>query len=956
MKRYCALSVLLSAVMTLSTVVYGFAAPIESADEQQSVAIESRTEKSYQDLLNHYAENQYFTPKAESIKILASSGKTSNEAALQITEVGGKSGTVKWETSQPEWIEWSFDIKTAGLYQIEIAYWLSETNTAHAVRSFEIDGVLPFQEAETLTFLQMFTDKGAPTKNVFGDETSPSQKTVPGWRTLKLCDSLGLYDMPYQFYFEAGVHTFRLNYAAHEVYLSEISICPAETVPSYAEVAQQYQQNGYQEASQTFRIEAESSIAVKSSPVIRMQNDSDPTCSPRNDDTIVMNTINGLLWKDGNEQITWNLDVPESGLYKISLRIKQAWGDGLPVFRKIEIDDKVPFSEMLQYRFKYSRNWQTETLSNENGEPYLFYLEKGVHTLTMSVKMSRISKLVQSVGEDMNLVSDMLLNIKMITGNDPDPNYEYRLEQKIPNLMSDIQYIQTSVSEKAEEIAAISEKRPPAANAFAQVAAEFEEIFEDPSLIARKLTDIENALETLGSWYTELQVQPLGIDYFIFSPRDAEIKNEKASAWDVIVITVKNFLRSFIRDYSSVDTTASEGIDTVLNVWIGRGKEWGQSLKELAADDFTAETGVALNINVIPAGQLSTGGINTLLLATAAGREPDVAMAVSSNTPVEFAIRGILEDLSAYPQFQSMADRFLDGIMIPYQYQNGCFAIPETMNFKALLYRKDIIEQLDIMIPDTWDDIYNHVLPALYQNNMEFFCASGDFTPFLFQHGGAFYSEDGNYSALDSAAAYEAFKEWTDLYTVQGVPIMANFYNRFRTGSMPMGIGGYGEYMTIVSAAPELSGKVGMAPMPGHIVNGETDRSAGGYADTAAVVFKSSEHKEQAVSFLDWWMQEDTQVQYGKSLEAIVGTESRWNSANVEAFFEMSWSDAEKEVIQESFRWAREMPVVLGGYYTTRHITNAWNRTVISKVDARDSLEEAVLDINRELRMRRENS
>lgn len=345
-----------------------------------------------------------------------------------------------------------------------------------------------------------------------------------------------------------------------------------------------------------------------------------------------------------------------------------------------------------------------------------------------------------------------------------------------------------------------------------------------------------------------------------------------------------------------------------------------------------------------------------MLLAVAADREPDIAMGVAANTPVEFAIRGVLEPLSDYQQFETMKNRFLEGVMTPFEYSGNYYAVPETMNFKALLYRKDIIQKLGIMIPDTWDDIYNHVLPALYQNNLEFYCSSGDYTTFLFQHGGNFYTDDGKYSALDTPEAYEAFKEWTELFTTQGVPITANFYNRFRTGSMPMGIGGYAEYMTMVVAAPELVGRIGMAPMPGHLRNGVVNRSSGGYADTAAMIFRSSEHKEEAVEFLEWWTQENTQVQYGKSLEAIVGTESRWNSANVNAFFEMPWSDTEKKVINESFKWAKEMPIVLGGYYTSRHITNAWNRSVLSKMDARDSLEEAVLDINRELQMRRENS
>ena len=41
---------------------------------------------------------------------------------------------------------------------------------------------------------------------------------------------------------------------------------------------------------------------------------------------------------------------------------------------------------------------------------------------------------------------------------------------------------------------------------------------------------------------------------------------------------------------------------------------------------------------------------------------------------------------------------------------------------------------------------------------------------------------------------------------------------------------------------------------------------------------------------------------------------------------------------------------MLGGYYTGRHLTNAWTRCVESGEDFRDSLEEAVEEINIELR------
>ena len=71
-------------------------------------------------------------------------------------------------------------------------------------------------------------------------------------------------------------------------------------------------------------------------------------------------------------------------------------------------------------------------------------------------------------------------------------------------------------------------------------------------------------------------------------------------------------------------------------------------------------------------------------------------------------------------------------------------------------------------------------------------------------------------------------------------------------------------------------------------------------------------------------------------------------------------------VIKSTWIWARDMPVVLGGYFTGRHIVNAWNRVVMSaqssvltraartRVLVRDSIEQAVKDINRELRQKQE--
>ena len=50
---------------------------------------------------------------------------------------------------------------------------------------------------------------------------------------------------------------------------------------------------------------------------------------------------------------------------------------------------------------------------------------------------------------------------------------------------------------------------------------------------------------------------------------------------------------------------------------------------------------------------------------------------------------------------------------------------------------------------------------------------------------------------------------------------------------------------------------------------------------------------------------------------------------------------------------AQEQLIVPGGYFTGRHIVNAWNSVVINNENARDMLEKAVKDINKELENKR---
>lgn len=171
---------------------------------------------------------------------------------------------------------------------------------------------------------------------------------------------------------------------------------------------------------------------------------------------------------------------------------------------------------------------------------------------------------------------------------------------------------------------------------------------------------------------------------------------------------------------------------------------------------------------------------------------------------------------------------------------------------------------------------------------------------------------------------------------------------------MPIGISNYTGYLQLLTSAPELYGRWSIAPVPGTVqADGTVSHAVGTTASTAGVILSQSDKQEAAWTFLKWWMSAETQTRYGRELEAILGTGARWNTANVESFFSLPWDARHAQIIKAQMESAREQMIVPGGYFTGRHIINAWNSVVVNNKDARDMLEKAVKDINKELNNKR---
>lgn len=90
--------------------------------------------------------------------------------------------------------------------------------------------------------------------------------------------------------------------------------------------------------------------------------------------------IGGGSWDKAGSWFEWEFEVEEVGYYHISLHFCQNYArEG--ACRKIMLDGAVPFREMERCEFDYGWGWKEDVLADDAGEPYVFYIKGGKHTL-----------------------------------------------------------------------------------------------------------------------------------------------------------------------------------------------------------------------------------------------------------------------------------------------------------------------------------------------------------------------------------------------------------------------------------------------------------------------------------------------------------------------------------------------------------------------------------------------
>ena len=241
-------------------------------------------------------------------------------------------------------------------------------------------------------------------------------------------------------------------------------------------------------------------------------------------------------------------------------------------------------------------------------------------------------------------------------------------------------------------------------------------------------------------------------------------------------------------------------------------------------------------------------------------------------------------------------------------------------------------------VPEDWDQ-FIEMLPTLQRSYMGIGLSFDVFGTFMVQRGLNYYNEMKTATIFDDPLAVDAFETWTKFYTTYSFEQTFDAFSRFRTGEYPIIITSYTFYNQLYMAAPEIRGLWDFEVMPGYRNADGTVNHSTTSASSGGIIFSklNQEQREDAWELLKWFTSAEIQSEYGRSIEALLGPLGRFDTANMEALTQLSWSRSEVDKILEQMEATVEIDIIPATYIVTRNITNAFRETVNLNKNPRDT-------------------
>ncbi len=959
------LSRVLSLVLALLTVCgcltpAAFAADGVKADTDASPR---RTMQEWNEILNTSDYEKYLErhadKKAASSTVVVDANKfdaesTTDAEAESLFNVAND-GAYSLYTSDSGKVTWKFDVPETGMYSIQLVCYPGNAKlgegekekSTDVERILYVNGKVPFSEARSVTISKKWAPKyeseGGFRKDLSGNDLRPDNLNAIDWTTYTVKDSTGYYTDPLMFYFVKGENSVSLEATREPMSVKEIILTPAEEIPTYEAYKAQHT---YKQGSDTVKIEAEFPTYQSDESIYPLTDRTSAITSPQDP------TVQRLNFMGGNENmktvgqwVEYNFSVQTEGFYSIALRSKQNDLSGMFTSRTVYLDGKVPFKECYNIRFDYSKDWQCRKL-NDGTTEFEFYLTPGEHTLRIEVGLGQFADIIRQVESSLNNINDCYMDIMKLTGASPDEYRDYGFSRLMPNTIKTMLIESKNLYRVSDYITELCGEKGSQTATLDKVAFLLKRMGGDEDEIAPNLKNLKTYIGTLGTWLNNVRSQPLRLDYILIQPADAEMPKANANFGEAVWFELRSFLSSFTTDYSTMGAVAGSGHETSsIEVWTTEGRDQAKILKNLVSNDFTPNTEIGVDVKLVAAG--------TLLPSVLSGQGPDAFLGAAGVDVINYAIRSAVLPLNDYEGFDEVISEFNRASTVPVTLYGTTYGLPQRAGFFMMFVRIDILADLGLEIPKTWDDVLA-MLPVLQANNMSI-GLNHEYDIFLYQMGGDRFADDGMRCGLDSNIAIDAFEKYTRFFTDYSFPFTFDGPNRFRTGEMPILIADYSTtYNQLTVFATEINGLWEMVPLPGTVREDGTVNYNAVNTVAATILMHGTKDEESTWQFMKWFCGHDAQAAYGSDLVTTIGQAAKYNTANQQALAEMPWTASEYEALMDQFNNLSAVTNYPGAYIFARYLNFAVLGVVNDGDDPVTKLQSYVNTINKEITRKRE--
>jgi len=676
----------------------------------------------------------------------------------------------------------------------------------------------------------------------------------------------------------------------------------------------------------------------------------------------------------------------------------------------------VPYDEAYNAQFNYSDDWQSTFVCDANARELQFYFEAGYeYTVYLECSLGELRQHIQKVETSLNNVNAVYLAILQLTGTDPDEYRDYQFLSVMPETLITLKTEAGRLMEVKADLETLCKTTGSHLATLETVARLLNTMGEDGGAnVAANMSTLKSYLGTLGTWINDSKRGSMMVDTISVVPtvmKDGKavadedaLPKAKANFFQSLWLEVCSFFSSFFVNYDQMGlTTIPDEDTTTIDVWLALGRDQSQIWRTMIDKEgsFSDSTGVAVALKLV------TGG--TLLPSILSGKGPDVYLGLGSAEVINYAVRsavvgtsgndtrnltkeqnevftttyysyrnadGTITTSKTYdptkeltyvskPYQEFVAGNFAPAAMDTITLLDVSYGVPQTMSFAMMFYRMDVLAELNQKIPESWGELLS-ILPILQSNNMNIGVSYINALDFMiYQEGGNMwmYTDPELYDsrwagakiALDSEIALKAFEFTCRLYSDYSFPVSYDAANRFRTGEMPIIIGDYaGIYNQLVVYATEIEGLWEFCSLPGSQRKDGTFNYDSLAGVGATVILDGCEDMLAAWQFVQWQTAAEAQAEYGNRMVALIGPSAKYESANLNAIENMSWTSSEKAAIKNQMEHLSSIVNYPGSYIITRYMQFAFLDAVNNGANANDALMGYIDAINTELSRKRE--